>query len=42
MAKSKYEYVKQFEADDGLLPQCWIVIRLDGKGFTKYVISDLD
>lgn len=35
MAKSKYEYVKLYEADDRLLPGCWIVVRLDGKGFTK-------
>lgn len=35
MANSKYEYVKRFELDDSLLPGCWIVIRLDGKGFTK-------
>lgn len=35
MACSKYEYVKQYEADDRLLPGCWIVVRLDGKGFTK-------
>lgn len=35
MAKSKYEYVKLFETDDRLLPGCWIVVRLDGKGFTK-------
>ena len=37
MAKSKFEYVKAFEQDDPLLPQCWIVVRLDGKGFTKCV-----
>ena len=36
MAKSQYEYVKGFEQSDALLPQCWIVIRLDGKGFTKF------
>lgn len=36
MAKSKYEYVKLFETDDRLLPGCWIVVRLDGKGFTKF------
>ena len=36
-AKSKYEYVKQFEQDDALLPGCWIVVRIDGKGFTKCV-----
>ncbi|GIL64566.1 hypothetical protein Vafri_18462 [Volvox africanus] len=39
MANSKYEYVKQYELDDTLLPGCWIVIRIDGKGFTKF--SDL-
>ncbi|KAL3133354.1 hypothetical protein ABBQ38_007227 [Trebouxia sp. C0009 RCD-2024] len=36
MAKSRFEYVKQFELDDALLPACWIVVRLDGKGFTKF------
>eukprot|EP00884_Botryococcus_braunii_P004863 jgi/Botrbrau1/14378/Bobra.0014s0029.3 len=36
MAKSKYEYVRQFETDDRLLPECWIVVRLDGKGFTRF------
>lgn len=36
MAKSKYEYVKAFEQPDHLLPQCWIVVRLDGKGFTRF------
>jgi tRNAHis guanylyltransferase len=35
MANSKYSYVKKFELDDRLLPNCWIVVRLDGKGFTK-------
>ena len=36
MANSRFEYVKHFELDDALLPGCWIVVRLDGKGFTKY------
>ncbi|KAG2497128.1 hypothetical protein HYH03_004719 [Edaphochlamys debaryana] len=36
MANSKYEYVKQYELDDTLLPGCWIVVRIDGKGFTKF------
>lgn len=36
MAKSKFEYVKQFETDDRLLPNCWIVVRIDGKGFHKF------
>ena len=35
MANSRFEYVKNFELDDTLLPGCWIVIRLDGRGFTK-------
>ena len=37
MAQSKYEYVKKYEQDDTLLLGCYIVIRLDGKGFTKWV-----
>lgn len=37
MANSRYEYVKGFEQPDALLPQCWIVVRIDGKGFTKCV-----
>ncbi|XP_034252335.1 probable tRNA(His) guanylyltransferase [Thrips palmi] len=36
MAKSKYEYVKTFESDDKILPNSWIVVRLDGKNFTKF------
>lgn len=36
MAKSRFEYVKEFETDDKLLRGCWIVIRLDGKSFTKF------
>ena len=39
MARSKYEYVKQFEADQPLLLGCWIVIRLDGKAFHRHVSS---
>ncbi|KAG1679116.1 hypothetical protein FOA52_000471 [Chlamydomonas sp. UWO 241] len=39
MAKSKYEYVREFEQDDTLLKGCFIVVRIDGKGFTKF--SDL-
>jgi len=35
MANSKYEYVKQFEQPDILLPNTWIVVRIDGRGFTK-------
>ncbi|KAI9892980.1 MAG: tRNA-His guanylyltransferase [Vezdaea aestivalis] len=36
MANSQFEYVKAFEADDSLLPNCWIVVRIDGRGFHKF------
>ncbi|KAJ2825330.1 tRNA-histidine guanylyltransferase 1-like [Coemansia erecta] len=36
MAKSKYEYVRAFESDDRLLPSTWLVVRIDGQGFTKF------
>ncbi len=36
MANSKYEYVKGFEQNDTLLPQTWIVIRVDGRAFTRF------
>ncbi|XP_026757081.2 probable tRNA(His) guanylyltransferase [Galleria mellonella] len=36
MAKSSFEYVKMFELDDTLLPNSWIVVRLDGKCFHKF------
>ncbi|KAJ1959213.1 tRNA-histidine guanylyltransferase 1-like [Dipsacomyces acuminosporus] len=36
MAKSKYEYVRSFEQDDHLLPSTWLVVRIDGQGFTKF------
>ncbi|KAF2091210.1 tRNAHis guanylyltransferase [Saccharata proteae CBS 121410] len=37
MANSKYEYVKSFERcqPDILLPNTWIAIRIDGRGFHK-------
>lgn len=35
MAKSKFDYVRQFEIDDPLLPNCWVVVRLDGKSFHR-------
>lgn len=35
MAQSKFEYVRKFENDDRCLPNCWLVVRLDGKGFHK-------
>jgi tRNA(His) guanylyltransferase len=35
MAKSRYEYVKEFESDPLLLPECWIAVRIDGHSFHK-------
>ncbi|KAF4517210.1 hypothetical protein B566_EDAN005264 [Ephemera danica] len=36
MANSKYEYVRNFETEDKCLPNAWIVVRIDGKGFHKF------
>jgi len=36
MAKSKFEYVKQFELDDKILPHCYILVRIDGRCFHKF------
>jgi len=36
MAKSKFEYVKNFERDDNCLPNCWIVVRIDGRNFSRF------
>ncbi|KAH8813276.1 tRNAHis guanylyltransferase-like protein Thg1 [Xylogone sp. PMI_703] len=36
MANSMYEYVRNFEQPDNLLPNTWIVIRIDGRGFHKF------
>ncbi|KAI0126575.1 tRNA guanylyltransferase [Xylariales sp. AK1849] len=35
MANSRFEYVKAFEQPDILLPNTWVVVRIDGRGFTK-------
>ncbi|XP_019901184.2 probable tRNA(His) guanylyltransferase isoform X1 [Esox lucius] len=35
MAKSKFEYVRNFETDDTCLKNCYIVVRLDGRNFHK-------
>lgn len=35
MAKSKFEYVRDFETDDTCLPHCWVVVRLDGRNFHR-------
>ncbi|KAG7293202.1 Glucose-responsive transcription factor [Staphylotrichum longicolle] len=36
MIGSRFEYVKHFEQPDSLLPNTWIVVRIDGRGFTKF------
>lgn len=36
MANSKFEYVRQFELDDRILPNTWIVVRIDGKAFHQF------
>ncbi|EDM04160.1 similar to hypothetical protein FLJ20546, isoform CRA_b [Rattus norvegicus] len=36
MAKSKFEYVRDFEVDDTCLPHCWVVVRLDGRNFHRF------
>lgn len=36
MAKSRFEYVKQFEQTDTLLPDTYIVVRVDGKNFHAF------
>ncbi|KAK0384114.1 hypothetical protein NLU13_8203 [Sarocladium strictum] len=35
MANSKFEYVRNFEQTDTLLANTWIVVRIDGRAFTK-------
>ncbi|ODV59852.1 tRNA guanylyltransferase [Ascoidea rubescens DSM 1968] len=36
MAKSRFEYVKEFEKENYLLQNCYIIIRIDGKNFHKF------
>lgn len=36
MANSKFDYVRNFEQTDSILPNCWIVVRIDGKAFHKF------
>ena len=38
MANTRFEYVKQFECNtDCLLLNTWVVIRVDGNGFSEFV-----
>ena len=39
MAHSVYEYVRAFEEDDRIIPHVFIGLRIDGKGFHKYVVQ---
>lgn len=36
MANSAYQYVRDFEQPDALPPSNWIVVRIDGRGFSKF------
>jgi tRNA(His) guanylyltransferase len=36
MSNSKFEYVKKFEQSHVLLPSTYIVVRIDGRGFTDF------
>jgi tRNA(His) guanylyltransferase len=36
MPGNRFEYVKHFEQPDNLLPNTWVVVRIDGRGFTKF------
>ncbi|KAM3565167.1 hypothetical protein ARSEF4850_001540 [Beauveria asiatica] len=35
MANSRFEYVREFEQPDNLLRNTWVVVRVDGRAFTK-------
>lgn len=35
MANSEFQYVRNFETWDALAPSNWIVVRIDGRGFSK-------
>ncbi|CAO3654595.1 unnamed protein product [Mucor hiemalis] len=37
MANSKFEYVRHFELADNVLPNTWIVVRVDGRGFHRFL-----
>ncbi|WVR08667.1 hypothetical protein IAU60_005725 [Kwoniella sp. DSM 27419] len=36
MAKSRFEYVRNYELPDPLMPGTFIVVRIDGRGFHKF------
>jgi tRNA(His) guanylyltransferase len=37
MSGSKYEYVRAYERPDGLLPNAFLLLRIDGHAFHKSV-----
>ena len=37
MANTKFQYVREFERDTLLLPNTWLVVRVDGNGFSEFV-----
>ncbi|KDN53610.1 tRNAHis guanylyltransferase [Tilletiaria anomala UBC 951] len=39
MAGSKYAYVRSFELPDPILPNVFMVVRIDGKGFHKFSVA---
>lgn len=39
MAGSRYAYVRDFELADVALPRTFLVVRIDGRGFHKYVVG---
>ena len=36
LTSCRYGYVRGFEQPDNLLPNTFVVVRIDGRGFTKY------
>lgn len=36
MANTRFDYVRDFETNDRILPNTWIVVRIDGKAFHKF------
>ncbi|GAB6033398.1 hypothetical protein CHUAL_013160 [Chamberlinius hualienensis] len=36
MAKSSFEYVRNYEIEDRCLPNTWMMVRIDGRGFHKF------
>lgn len=41
MAKSRFEYVKSYELPDILIPNTYLIVRVDGHAFHKYVSPSL-